>query len=203
MQDGHLSGSCWCLLACHDRSDWTVRKPYRHEERKHFQNEQTRVLGRRHTTTKTGVAYGDSQLSCGVHVWRLSSANNSLVCWFCTGSRAYLFLLQIANTCSHRCVVCADETRRLGWYRHRREMLGDWPFPNDGTLFGPTHIPLNPSSAVWQTLCRERKCCWSPVDFLGWPSDGSRRTECRPAGTCTVPPQSRFVRWTWSGLQNV
>ena len=29
---------CCCLLACRDCSDWTVRKPYGHEERKHLQS---------------------------------------------------------------------------------------------------------------------------------------------------------------------
>ena len=99
-------------------------------------------------------------------------------------------------------LCCAGKTRQSGYGTVTEEkiMPGDWPVANGGTLFGQTDFFW--ILWCWPRRCRERKCCRSPVYFLGWPPGGSRRTGCRPAGTCTVPPQSTFFRWTWSGLQN-
>ena len=99
-------------------------------------------------------------------------------------------------------LCCAGKTRWAEWYHQGGEILGASPFANERTLFGPPVFPWGQTSGFWPTRCRERKCCWSPVYFLGWPPACSRRTGCRPVGTCTVPPQSTFVRWTWSGLLN-
>ena len=109
-----------------------------------------------------------------------------------------------ANTCNYCRASCAGKTLLSGYgtVTEEKMMPGDWPFANGGPLFGQTDFLWGQYWWCWPRRCRERKCCRSPVDFLGWPPAGSRRTGCRPAGTCTVPPQSTFVRWTWSGLQN-